>query len=136
MSMGGRVSASSIRTVLRASVCTSEISNKDPARSTAGKRHRQVTSWMATRSASFILSNSSMHTMPLSASTMAPASRRFSPACQHAHLSASSSKGFKTEELSMTAISRGQRSFTKLFSPPTCLDACHGHYIFNLAQIQ
>mmetsp|Transcript_26743 Transcript_26743/g.50937 ORF Transcript_26743/g.50937 Transcript_26743/m.50937 type:complete len:214 (-) Transcript_26743:816-1457(-) len=38
-----------------------------------------ITSWMATRSASAILSNSSMHTMPLSASTMAPASSRRSP---------------------------------------------------------
>lgn len=37
------------------------------------------TSWMATRSWSLILSNSSMHTTPRSASTMAPASSRFSP---------------------------------------------------------
>ncbi len=38
------------------------------------------TSWMATRSMSFILSNSSMQTTPLSASTIAPASSRRSPA--------------------------------------------------------
>lgn len=38
-----------------------------------------MTSWMATRSMSFILSNSSTHTIPRSASTMAPASRRRSP---------------------------------------------------------
>ena len=41
---------------------------------------RGFTSWMATLSPSFILSNSSMQTMPRSASTMAPASSRFSPA--------------------------------------------------------
>ena len=40
----------------------------------------KLTSWIATRSWSLILSNSSMHTRPRSASTMAPASRRFSPA--------------------------------------------------------
>lgn len=38
-----------------------------------------ITSWMAVRSMSDILSNSSMHTTPRSASTMAPASRRRSP---------------------------------------------------------
>ena len=51
-----------------------------------------LTSWMATRSMSFILSNSSMQTTPRSASTMAPASSRRSPAaamqmCQEALLS-------------------------------------------------
>jgi len=38
-----------------------------------------ITSWMATRSASDILSNSSMQTTPPSASTIAPASSRRSP---------------------------------------------------------
>mmetsp|Transcript_31772 Transcript_31772/g.69993 ORF Transcript_31772/g.69993 Transcript_31772/m.69993 type:complete len:259 (-) Transcript_31772:722-1498(-) len=38
-----------------------------------------ITSWIATRSFSDILSNSSMHTTPLSASTIAPASSRLSP---------------------------------------------------------
>mmetsp|Transcript_6 Transcript_6/g.7 ORF Transcript_6/g.7 Transcript_6/m.7 type:complete len:259 (+) Transcript_6:1157-1933(+) len=38
-----------------------------------------MTSWMATLSMSPILSNSSMHTTPLSASTIAPASKCFSP---------------------------------------------------------
>lgn len=38
-----------------------------------------ITSWMAVRSMSDILSNSSMQTTPRSARTMAPASRRRSP---------------------------------------------------------
>jgi hypothetical protein len=38
-----------------------------------------MTSWIAILSASFILSNSSMHTTPLSARTIAPASKYFSP---------------------------------------------------------
>lgn len=41
-----------------------------------------ITSWMAVRSMSDILSNSSMHTTPRSASTMAPASRHLSPGIQ------------------------------------------------------
>ena len=38
-----------------------------------------IASWIATRSSSFILSNSSMQTTPPSASTMAPPSRYHSP---------------------------------------------------------
>ena len=38
-----------------------------------------ITSWIATLSKSFILSNSSMQTIPLSAKTIAPASRCLSP---------------------------------------------------------
>ena len=52
----------------------------------AGQRQWQRTSWMATRSLSFILSNSSMHTRPRSASTIAPASSRRSPVCVFAQL--------------------------------------------------
>lgn len=38
-----------------------------------------ITSWIATLSSSLILSNSSIHTIPLSANTIAPASKCLSP---------------------------------------------------------
>mmetsp|Transcript_22966 Transcript_22966/g.54897 ORF Transcript_22966/g.54897 Transcript_22966/m.54897 type:complete len:256 (+) Transcript_22966:1078-1845(+) len=97
-----------------------------------------ITSWIATRSWSDILSNSSMHTIPLSARTMAPASSLRSPvseSCVTAAVSptpddprpvvdTASGAMFMMYRISCDFATEGSPTMRRLMSPRMCVPLC------------